>query len=67
MILENVLGRIRGKRCELKYSQRAVAERLGISLTAYAQKENGKREFTITEVFQLCTIFKCNLSDIFLE
>lgn len=67
MILENALAKIRGKRCELKMSQRELAERIGISQKSYSQKENGIHDFTLTELFQMCTIFKCSISDIFLE
>lgn len=67
MILENTLARIRGKRCELKLSQRELAEKLGISTKSYSQKENGIHDFTLTELFGICTILKCSISDIFLE
>lgn len=65
MTLENVLARIRGKRAELKLSQRNVAEQLDLSLNAYAQKENGKRQFTLLEIYKLCDIFNCSFNELF--
>lgn len=65
MAIEKTLAKIRGKRAELKLSQRNVAQILGISITAYVQKENGKRQFTLLEIYKLCDIFKCSFNDLF--
>lgn len=67
MVLEKALAKIRGKRAELGLSQTKMAQHLGLSLTAYASKEKGKVQFTLAEVIMLCHIFKCNISDIFLD
>lgn len=67
MILENTLAKIRGKRCELKMTQKELAEKLGMSPKSYSQKENGIHDFTLTELLWMCNIFKCSISDIFLE
>lgn len=65
MAIEKTLAKIRGKRAELKLSQRNVAQILGISITAYVQKENGKRQFTLLEIYKLCDIFNCSFNELF--
>ena len=67
MILENALAKIRGKRCELKLTQRDMADKLGITLKTYSFKEAGKSEFTFTEILEICSIFECTFNDIFLN
>lgn len=65
MELEKALAKIRGKRCELKYSQQDIADKLNISLKTYCFKENGTSEFTFAEIIKLCKIFECKIDDFF--
>lgn len=53
------------RRREKGMLQREVAELLGIHPQSYYLKENGKRDFTITEARLLARIFECELSDLF--
>lgn len=47
--------------------QEDVAEMLGITLTTYSKKENGKSDFTITEAKKLASFFSCTIEEIFSE
>lgn len=54
---------VRRKKRNLK--QREVAELIGIHPQSYYLKENGKRDFTITEARLLARLFECELSELF--
>ncbi|HHU6748646.1 TPA: helix-turn-helix transcriptional regulator [Staphylococcus aureus] len=41
---------VKGYRCALGLSQKEMAIKLGISINTYANKENGKRDFTRLEM-----------------
>lgn len=56
---------IKSERARLGYNQQFVADKLGISKSTYNLKENGKREFTETEMRILSTIFKKSLDELF--
>ena len=47
--------------------QEEVAEMLGITVTTYSKKENGKSDFTISEAKKLATFFDCTIEEIFFE
>ena len=53
------------KRKEKRLKQKEVAEMLGIHKQSYYLKENGKREFTISEAKKLAKIFDCTLDELF--
>lgn len=57
--------KLRGKRVEKGYSQADLAELLGISTNAYNLKENGKYEFTLSEIQDLLYYLDCDFDDIF--
>jgi len=57
--------KLRGKRVEKQLSQTDVARMLGINLSTYNQKENGKSEFTLTEIQDLLYYLDCDFDDIF--
>ena len=57
--------RLRGKRVEKGYSQANLAKLLGISTNAYNLKENGKCEFTLSEIEDLLYYLDCDFDDIF--
>jgi len=48
------------------YSQKYLAEILGISVQQYGSKERGHHEFTADEMFILRDVFGCKLEDIFM-
>lgn len=48
------------------FSQKFVAEKLGISDTQYGLKERGVYEFTADEMFRASALFNEKLEDIFL-
>lgn len=49
-----------------KYSQKFMADYLGISETQYGKKERGHYPFTSDEMFQISALFGKNIEDIFL-
>ena len=57
--------KLRGKRVEKRYSQADLAKLLGISTNAYNLKENGKGEFTLSEIQDLLYYLDCDFDDIF--
>lgn len=52
-------------RKEADMTQKDLAEKLGISETAYRQKEQGRRDFKSSEMFIIAGIFHKNIGDIF--
>ena len=65
MDLKTMCNKIRGRRSELRITQKEMASRLGISERAYNFKENNKVNFTIEEVITIANILQCNISDFF--
>lgn len=49
------------------YTQREMADKLGISQPSYSQKENGDRGFTIEEIKKLKKILKVSYEQLFDE
>jgi len=58
-------GKLKGARVEKGLTQEAMAEKIGISTYSYLMKENGKRDFTLTEMKKICEILGKELSEIF--
>ena len=54
-------------RKEASLTQKDMASKLGISATAYRQKESGLREFKMSEMFIIARLFKKDIGDIFTE
>jgi transcriptional regulator with XRE-family HTH domain len=51
------IGRnIRTERVRCGFTQKQMAQRLGISVTGYNHKENGKRHFNLVEFILICKI-----------
>ena len=65
MDLKTMCNKIRGKRSELRITQKEMALRLGISERAYNFKENNKVNFTVEEVITIANILQCNINDFF--
>ncbi|MDU1252905.1 MAG: helix-turn-helix transcriptional regulator [Peptostreptococcaceae bacterium] len=60
----NILKSLRVKQ---GLKQQDVANYLGITVSAYNYKENGKRKFSIDEAIKLARLLKCDIEDIFLN
>ncbi len=58
-------GKLKGARVEKGLTQEDMAEKIGISTYSYLMKENGKRDFTLTEMKKICEILDKELSEIF--
>lgn len=52
---------IKGARTRLGYKQRHMAEKLGITLCNYCNKENGKSKFTDAEKVKIAELLGFNL------
>ena len=57
--------KLKGARVEKGLTQEDMAERIGISTYSYLMKENGKRDFTLTEMKKICETLDKELSEIF--
>ena len=55
---------IKGARVRLGYTQQDVADRLGLSLSSYKGREDGKTKFTIEEVPKLAEILELSMGQI---
>lgn len=58
-------SKLKGIRVEKGLTQEDMAKRIGISTYSYLMKENGKRDFTLTEMKKICEILGTELSEIF--
>ena len=63
--LTRINHKLKGARVEKGLTQEDMAERIGISTYSYLMKENGKRDFTLTEMKKICEILDKELSEIF--
>ena len=59
--------KLKEMRDKYHYTQGDIAIKLGISTRAYANKENGSSEFTLSEAKKIATIFNANIYEIFLK
>ncbi|KUG04358.1 hypothetical protein ASZ90_018229 [hydrocarbon metagenome] len=51
---------IRAERVRCGFTQSDMARKLGLSVTGYNHKENGKRQFTLEEFIMICKILGAN-------
>ncbi|MGG3307368.1 helix-turn-helix transcriptional regulator [Paenibacillus lautus] len=56
---------IKAARVNAGFSRKEVAEKLDLSVTGYAKKENGKSKFYIDEVVVLSDLFKVDMLNFF--
>jgi len=63
--LTGINHKLKGARVEKGLTQEDIAKRIGISTYSYLMKENGKRDFTLTEMKKICEILNKELSEIF--
>lgn len=59
------LNRLRGLRVEHGYTQRDMAEYLGMSVTAYCQREQGICAFRLREAKQIADLFCRSIEQVF--
>lgn len=52
---------------KLHLTQKEMAEKLGISVYSYRQKENGKSSFTVEEAAYISNLASMNIEKIFLS
>ena len=60
-------NKLKGARAEKGYSQKDMADKIGISTDSYHLKENGKTEFKLSEVKKILDILDKEFTDIFLD
>lgn len=61
----DVANKVRGKRCEKRMSQKAMAKELNITEKTYSFKESNRTSFTVDDLIRIAKILDCNLSDFF--
>lgn len=59
--------KLRAKRVEKQMTQVELAEKLKISPQSYNYKENGKIDFTLSEIQDLMYYLDCEFNDIFFK
>ena len=62
-----MLVKLKGKRVEKGLSQAEISNKLNMSISTYNLKENGIREFTISECIEIMQLLECTFEDIFLQ
>lgn len=67
MDTKEICNKIRGKRNEKRITQEEMASRLGMTIKTYNFKENGKAEFSMSEIAGILNILECKFTDIFLD
>jgi putative transcriptional regulator len=64
--VENVKNnKLKGARVAKGFTQREMAEKIGISAVSYTRKENGDYEFTQNEMKKICKILGKSLDFLF--
>lgn len=61
------MNNIKEYRKEKGYTQKEIADILGIKQASYSDKERGRRGFTVEELLQLEDILGVSISDMFKE
>lgn len=57
---------LKSERVKKELTQKQIADKLGIRTSAYCDKENGKRKFTVKEALLLQDLFDFDIKEIFL-
>lgn len=58
--------KLKSMRVLKKLSQQRIADLMRMNVMTYSAKENGIREFTVSEFLELCEILECSFDDIFM-
>lgn len=59
--------KLKGMRVSKGLLQTDMAKILNIGISTYICKENGKREFTLEEIYKLMNYFNCEFEDLFMD
>lgn len=62
-----MLVKLKGKRVEKGLTQPQIAKLLNMATSTYNLKENGSREFSMTECIEIMKILDCTFEEIFLQ
>ena len=62
-----MLVKLKGKRVERGITQEEISKMLNMAISTYNLKENGTREFSMTECIEIMKILDCKFEDIFLQ
>ena len=62
-----MLVKLKGKRVEKGLTQPQIAKLLDMAVSTYNLKENGTREFSMSECIQIMKILEFTFEDIFLQ
>lgn len=58
-------NRLKTLRQEKQYSQKEVAEKLGVAVSTYANWEQGRRFPTVCDIFNLLAVFEIDANELF--
>lgn len=62
-----MLVKLKGKRAEKGITQKEISKMLNMAIATYNLKENGTREFSMSECIKIMKILDCKFEDIFLQ
>lgn len=62
-----MLVKLKGRRVEKGLTQPEIAKMLNMAVSTYNLKENGAREFSMSECIAIMKILECTFEDIFLQ
>ncbi|MDE5721872.1 MAG: helix-turn-helix domain-containing protein [Clostridia bacterium] len=66
-LIKNIFcEKLRNIRIEKTYSQKTVAEKLGIHISTYANWEQGRREPSIFDIYNLMYVLDIDANELFL-
>lgn len=57
--------KLKMRKMELGYTSVDISKKLGLCYPAYINKENGIRDFTLSEIAKLLEILECKFEDLF--
>ena len=57
-MLQFFIRNLKAERARAGLTQGQMAEKLGMATFTYLNKENGKKEFKLGEIFEICIILK---------
>ena len=57
--------RLKAIREEKQYSQKQLAEKLGVAVSTYANWEQGRREPSLNDIYNLLSVLEIEANDLF--
>ncbi|HBE9444690.1 helix-turn-helix domain-containing protein [Clostridioides difficile] len=58
------LQRLKERRVEKKFTQQQLSTAIGMTFKTYSKKENGHREFTVSELEKICFVLEIEASEL---